>query len=245
MSKTKTTPQKNTKRPKKNIFRQRLARDNFFGLKLTIILVILAYIFVAFAAVVGGFVGFQDVFVLDSRIDALMVAMRTPGLVTFFLMVTSLALPQFAAGVGAALAVILLAYQKKRLFFWPFIISFGGGIITNYLSKLSLERSRPAGAVYSESGYSFPSGHATTAVVLYGFIIYYLLRKNISRAAKNFVVVFGVILILAIGFSRLYLGVHFFSDVIGGYLLGLVWLCAGIGLAEWHLDKRSKGVIIK
>lgn len=223
----------------RNIFRKRLARDNFFGFKLTVLILIFVYVFGIFGAVIGNFISFEHLFIADRYLDQFVTAARTPSLVHFFLLITSLALIQFVTGISVAFLSFLAMTKKRIIFISPFLVSLLGGVFTNYLSKLSFHRGRPLNAIYFESSFSFPSGHATLAVVLYGFIIYYFWKKTSSRSAKNFLLAFGIVLILAIGFSRIYLGVHYLSDVLGGYLLGIIWLCSGIGLAEWRLEKRA------
>lgn len=224
----------------REIIKKRLARDHFFGLKFTILITIFIYIFGLFVAIIGNFISFEDLFILDDRLNNFVTAARTPGLVKFFLLITSLALPQFVFSFGLAFVAFLAMTKKRLLFVGPFLVSLLGGVTTNLLSKISLQRGRPVNAIYLESSYSFPSGHSTLAVVLYGFLIYYFWKKAHSQASKNLILFVGVALILAIGFSRIYLGVHFLSDVLGGYFLGIVWLCLGIGFAEWRLEKHKK-----
>ena len=223
--------------------KKRLARDNFFGLTLTLLIIGLAALFFLFGAVIGNFLLLEGLINFDNQVNNFMLAARTPGLVHLFLLITGLALSWFAIGVSIVFIAILFL-KKKLVYLMPFLVSFLGGVITNFLSKISFHRIRPIGGVYDESYYSFPSGHSTSAVVLYGFIFYYLWKRAKTRAMKNVILAIGALLILAIGFSRIYLGVHFFSDVLGGYILGIIWLCAGIGLAEWRLEKRSKGVVM-
>jgi undecaprenyl-diphosphatase len=73
-------------------------------------------------------------------------------------------------------------------------------------------------------GLSFPSGHAIMAVTFYGFIIYILFHTVDHSGAKYFLTALLVILILLIGFSRIYLRVHYASDVLSGFIIGLLWL---------------------
>lgn len=172
-----------------------------------------------------------------------MISARTTGLVHFFLLITNLASSWFAISLSVVF-VAFLFLKKKKNYVFPFLVSLTGGMLTNFLGKFLIRRLRPVEPVYLESSYSFPSAHSTLAVVLYGFIFYYLWRQTKKRSQKNLILVLGILLILAIGFSRIYLGVHFFTDVAGGYFLGLAWLCGGIGLVEWRRKKRIQKMLI-
>jgi len=121
------------------------------------------------------------------------------------------------------------------------LVTICGGGIFSLFGKVAFHRQRPSGiAVFTETSFSFPSGHATIATALYGFLVYFLWRQTDSWRTKLNIFFTGSVFILAIGFSRLYLGVHFLSDVLGGYLLGLLWLNIGICMVEWHLFIKTK-----
>ena len=103
-----------------------------------------------------------------------------------------------------------------------------GAIVMNELLKLHFHRLRPqvAWALGDEHTFSFPSGHSLFAVVLYGTLGYAALRLQPSAGRRAGLVAVAALLCLAIGVSRIYLGMHFPTDVIAGYLCGLVWLLA-------------------
>jgi membrane-associated phospholipid phosphatase len=103
---------------------------------------------------------------------------------------------------------------------------------SNYVMKALIARARPGGLLPSmlETSASFPSGHATLALALYGFLAYALCQLYPRHSWK--IAVLAMLVILFVGASRLYLGVHFSSDVIAGYLLGGLWLLFGITLTE-------------
>ena len=81
-------------------------------------------------------------------------------------------------------------------------------------------------------GYSFPSGHAMVSVVLYGLLAYFSYKFIKNKIVKNIIVVINVLLVLLIGISRIYLGVHYFSDVFVGQLISLVLLVIIINYLE-------------
>lgn len=224
-------------------FKKRLLRDNLFALVLSLLIIGFIFLFFFFGAAIGNLVILEDLIKFDHQLHSYLLSARTPELINFFLLITSLASTSFAVSVSIVF-VILLFFKKKKNYLLPFFISLLGGMLTNFLSKFLIRRLRPIEPVYTEISYSFPSAHSTLAVVLYGFIFYYFWKQAKKRATKNLILVFGILLILAIGFSRIYLGVHFFSDVVGGYLLGLAWLCGGIGLAQWRLKRRIQKMII-
>ena len=96
--------------------------------------------------------------------------------------------------------------------------------IFNRVLKYIIRRPRPEHMLITESGYSFPSGHAMVSTAFYGYLIY-LIYKNVKNKALKFSLCFFVgFLIVLIGFSRVYLGVHYLSDVIGGFLIAILYL---------------------
>ncbi len=167
----------------------------------------------------------------------LLYAFRDTGLIKFFLWVTVLGRWQII--FSSVFIVSILCWLWKRKTYIPaFWITIAGAGIFNTLGKLAVHRIRPSVAFYTEKTFSFPSGHATIAVALYGFIAYILFREFKQWKYKLNAVFITTLVILAIGLSRLYLGVHFLSDVWGGYLLGLLWLIIGISIAEWLLRRQ-------
>jgi membrane-associated phospholipid phosphatase len=120
------------------------------------------------------------------------------------------------------------------------IAAFVGAEILTVGLKLGFRRERPffADPLASESSYSFPSGHSSVSLAVYGTIGFILARHLGDRRAQIGALVAAALLIVLIGFSRLYLGVHFLTDVIAGFSLGLAWV-AGCVVAL-HLRLRLK-----
>jgi undecaprenyl-diphosphatase len=114
---------------------------------------------------------------------------------------------------------------------WTLVL--GGGKLVEAVLKHTFQRTRPIGALQhlGDQSYSYPSGHAMGAMIGYGVLAYLVLlrvRRPMGRAA---VTAAAALTIIAIGLSRLVLGVHFFTDVIGGYAAGAVWLALSLTAA--------------
>lgn len=107
--------------------------------------------------------------------------------------------------------------------------------IINQILKLIIQRPRPIGYRLIEIGeYSFPSGHAMTSMALYGFLIYlsYKLIKN--KNLKIFFITACILIIIIIGISRIYLGVHYCSDVLAGWSISIIYLIIYINILKSH-----------
>lgn len=102
--------------------------------------------------------------------------------------------------------------------------------LLNQLLKRVFRRLRPINGIISESGYSFPSGHSMVSMAFYGFLIYLLYKSNFKY--KNIFIGLLIVLILLIGISRIYLGVHYPTDVFGGFLLSISYLLLFIGISK-------------
>lgn len=112
--------------------------------------------------------------------------------------------------------------------------------LLNQVMKTIVHRPRPVWAdpVASASGASFPSGHAQAAVVGYGVLVLVLL-PSLRRAFRVMVVSAGVLMVLAIGFSRVALGVHYVSDVVAGWALGVAWVASMIVVVDPWRGERA------
>jgi len=144
-----------------------------------------------------------------------------------------------AMAVMAVTVGIALLVRRHWIELVGWLAAFVGGGLLNVAVKNAVQRSRPSGAgaflhaLHGQYGYSFPSGHAMGSVFGYGMLAYLLVTFWLNRrVARVTVVVATTTLIVAIGVSRLYLGVHYFSDVVGGYAAGVVWLAACISGVE-------------
>lgn len=131
-------------------------------------------------------------------------------------------------GIGVAM---VLAWSREWLALTTWAAALGGAGLLDGLLKVAIRRPRPAyaSAYFTGRSFSFPSGHAMASLVAYGMVAYFLARFWAGKQSTRVTLFLGAsILALAIGVSRLYLGVHYFSDVVGGYAAGSVWLATCI-----------------
>jgi undecaprenyl-diphosphatase len=163
---------------------------------------------------------------------------RFPFLNELFLILTYLGSVTFVSIATVCFTSIL--FIKKKFDDVSLLLGTAlGSSAFVFLLKNLIGRIRPADvlAVYSETSFSFPSGHTAIAVVFYGSVAYILAQKFTNTKIRANVL-FGWIFFMAmIGFSRMYLGVHYASDVLGGYLIGFLCLSIGIILFEKYSNK--------
>ena len=140
--------------------------------------------------------------------------------------------------IGIAI-ILFIAIKDKKI---GITIALNLGIVTilNQLLKRILQRPRPEEfRIINESGYSFPSGHSMISMAFYGFLIY-LIYKNIKNKYLKWtlITVLGI-LIVSIGISRIYLGVHYTSDVAAGFLVAIAYLIIYISMVNKFILERE------
>lgn len=168
----------------------------------------------------------------DSYILNALFVLRSDGLVQIFTAITQFGSTTMIGGIALAVGLYLLA-RKQIAYFAGLCLSVMGTIVVVFPLKEFVARSRPD-TLYqalSEGTFAFPSGHAAFSMALYGFLSY-LAWKWFPRQYAIALTVCAAALIGLIGFSRLYLGLHFVSDVAAGYVIGAIFLFLGIRLSE-------------
>ncbi|BBB92564.1 MAG TPA: phosphatase PAP2 family protein [Methylomusa anaerophila] len=178
--------------------------------------------------------------VFDSSIIWLVRYFATPALDRVMVSISDLGFGfSYAAIVVTVFAA--LAVYRRWLEVEGLTLSFAGGAVLNYVLKNLFERARPdAFHLVAAAGYSFPSGHAMVSLCFYGMLAFLLARTVSSWRWRYFLVIVTVLLVIAIGISRIYLGVHYPSDVVAGYTGGTMWLMFCISLLMLGERKRRK-----
>mgnify|MGYP004649817969 FL=1 len=149
---------------------------------------------------------------------------------TFLISNFATPIAKFITNFGGAMFLILLTillfiFIKNKKIGLTISINLFVITILNQILKYILQRPRPTEfRIIEETGYSFPSGHSMVSMAFYGYIIYLIYRYVKNKYVKWSLIVFLSILICSIGVSRIYLGVHYTSDVLGGFLISLSYL---------------------
>lgn len=143
--------------------------------------------------------------------------------------------------VVISLLILITLYKvlKHRSELILFLSVMAGANFLFASLKLLFHRERPdLHRLIEVSNYSFPSGHATNAFALYGILTFLIWRHIPSRLWRTILIILSGIMILAIGMSRIYLGVHYPSDVIAGYFISAFWLTFAIWFYQRYKDKQ-------
>ena len=170
----------------------------------------------------------------DDRVLEALHQRSTPAGVAIFTMISSVASPLTMTMVALG-GVFVLAWRREWIVLGGWVAAFSGAALIDYWLKLVIHRPRPsyAAALMPQATWSFPSGHAMGSLVGYGMLAYVLcLLATCNHRTRLWIVAGAAVVIVAIGVSRLYLGVHYFSDVVGGYAAGAIWLFACVSAVE-------------
>jgi len=155
---------------------------------------------------------------------------------------------KFFTWLGSSLVVISISFIvlislyikfKYRIELIFFVIALATSTILNQLLKNLFQRKRPTGhSLIEQLGFSFPSGHAMAAFTLYAIISFLLWKHIKTKQGRTIMIIFAASMIIMIGLSRIYLGVHYPSDVFGGYLVSGIWFSIMVYLYQLYLEKR-------
>jgi undecaprenyl-diphosphatase len=162
---------------------------------------------------------------VDSRVISQVQLLRSPTLNHLMVFVTYLGNWQLVVS-GAALVAIFLGLSSRWLSVAVLVVSLAGGELLVSAIKYLINRPRPdlANALVLAQGPSFPSGHAFVAFSLYGLVAWFVAERSKTSGQRLLLVSLAVLWISALGFSRIYLGAHWPSDVLASFALGASWL---------------------
>lgn len=139
-----------------------------------------------------------------------------------------------------SIAVLMLLIPKKKIYGILTSINLVTIFLLNLLLKYIFTRPRPTDInLIKELGYSFPSAHAMVGTAFYGFLMYLIWQSNIKNKQKWFYSILLGILIILICITRIYLGVHFASDVFGGFLISISYLVLFTSIIKKYLPNKK------
>jgi len=140
--------------------------------------------------------------------------------------------------IGITLLIMLFFKNKKYGILTG--INLVGVFLFNLALKFIFARPRPIDInLIEEGGYSFPSAHAMVSTAFYGFLVYLVLKSNLSKVAKMIYSILLVLLIVIISLTRVYLGVHYASDVLGGLIIAILYTILFTSCASKYLEKEK------
>lgn len=175
--------------------------------------------------------------IADAQLSTWLHSRTLPWLTSAMFVVTSLGSSLIASCIAVVFGLYLI---RRRRFYWlaAFLSSVYGGMLLNRILKYVFQRPRPHfdDPLLSLASYSFPSGHTMTATVLFGVLAAYFFTTTPDWRRRVVIVFVASLLILLVGFSRMYLGVHYLSDVLGAMAEGLAWLalCLTVVYSLWR-----------
>jgi undecaprenyl-diphosphatase len=214
------------------LLERRLSPHSFSGLPLTLMATAALYVLGLFGGLIEDLLQREGLIVFDADINAFFGPYRVTPLLETFLWLTAFGSSPAIVAVGFVATGFLWSHRRwfMLLPLWTAVL---GAQATTFTGKYLFDRERPEFiAAASAASPSFPSGHATAAMAVYGFLAYALARDLPTVRARFELAFWAGTLIAFIGFSRIFLSLHHTSDVLGGFLVGAFWLLVAFALAE-------------
>jgi membrane-associated phospholipid phosphatase len=180
---------------------------------------------------------------LDQQIRQYIQETESPLLTLFFTTITELGSTKIVA-VVVGLTVVYLVIKKRWIEISVFTVLISSSLLLTVLFKELVQRPRPfMDSALDAVSYSFPSAHTVISLTTYGFLIYLCLRSQRSMVAKVGISLLLGTIIFLVSISRVYLDVHYLTDILAGYLLGIFCFCLSLLLGERPM--HSKAIKVK
>jgi len=189
-----------------------------------------------FGAIAHDVVMSDRLTVLDVQVARWLRAHATPEATRWMLLVTDLH-STIAVSCYATIVAAALAWRRRWRRLTTLVVCVGGGLTLNVLMKLAFQRARPVlhDPLLTLTSYSFPSGHVAGSTLMYGLLVAWAFTRTRRPVIRAAVVVAAAAAVGLVAYTRLYLGVHFLSDVAAAFAEGVAWLalCLGALTAYW------------
>lgn len=223
-------------------YRRWLSPEGYLGLHLVIGFLLATLCGYLFTQIADHVFGTAQTLRTDAQAQAFVRSINTPGLTSVMRVITHFGDELTLVVLSVAIGLILLFKRSHRRLVCFAAIMMGGAKL-NYVLKDLYHRNRPdeAASLTFASGFSFPSGHSMGSMLFFGglaYVLYFTVPKHWAKRAAS--ILFCVIAVSLIGGSRIYLGVHYLSDVIAGFVAGLCWIGICITGTEGWIRLRDR-----
>lgn len=224
-----------------DLVRARVRPGGVFGLRLAAGLLGVMALSVLFGALLEDVTAGEGIAMIDHPVARFVAAHRTSGLTTVMKTVSTVGSPLGVAAFALVCAGIASAVRRTWSPLLVVVAGAGGIAVIDYALKALIGRSRPpvAQAVDTAAGYAFPSGHAASATAILAVLAYVSMRRLRSTVARSAVWAASAAGAVLVSMSRVYLGVHWLSDVLGGMLIGALW--ATVVVTAWSTYDSGAG----
>ena len=222
-----------SKKHLKSFLQARLSRESFLGLHFTLGIIVLSVATWLFADLAEDIATGDPLTLTDARFSNWLHAHATHSVTTVMLLITNL---HSTLGVAVMTLAVSIYLWHRRLRHWVFTLQLTvyGGMILNFWLKGVFHRARPHfdDPLLTLTSYSFPSGHTMMATVFYGTVSAIVISRVRDWRWRVLSIIVALFLIALVGFSRIYLGVHYLSDVLGAMAEGAAWLALCLTATE-------------
>jgi membrane-associated phospholipid phosphatase len=209
----------------------RMAPEGLFGRYLTVGAAMLVGAVWLFGGIAEDVITGEPLVLIDQWLSEWFRAHATPRFTEAMRVVSALASPATVSTLSITM-IILLLWQRLWYCLLALALAVVGGLCLNVLLKVLFDRERPGWADAALTDAGFPSGHTMIAAILYGFVAIYLILLIKSWGARCIIALVTINLVLLVALSRLYLGAHFFSDVLAAMAAGMAWLALCLTAVE-------------
>jgi membrane-associated phospholipid phosphatase len=203
----------------------RFRNRGYFGFPFIAGLVVFVGMTLILGEISEGVMNREPLTVTDAQLSNWLHRYASPPLTNAMFVITSLGSTAVASIIAIVFGLYLL-WRRRPYWLAAAWLTVFGGMLLNRLLKYLFHRARPHfdDPILTLMSYSFPSGHTMTATVLYGFLAAFLVARTKSWRQRVLVILAATLLIALVAFSRIYLGAHYLSDVIGALAEGMAWL---------------------
>ena len=227
----------------KRFLAARLSPEGEFGLHITVGLVLILLAGMVFGEIAEDVVEGDTITVIDVQLAHWFRARATHGFTQAMLFIT-----HWNGIVGTSVMTALLAgwFAYRKAYYWLIVVvsAVPGGMLLNLVLKHIFRRERPSldDPLLTLATYSFPSGHTVAATLFYGVLACYLVRRTLEWRRRALVVGLACLMVMLVALSRMYLGVHYLSDVMAAAAEGGAWLAVCVtAVSTLHRRRLARG----